>query len=106
MHMDDVIRVFSPEVKSITGSNANQLYILERKGLFPTRVRFSERCSGWYRREVVLVLAARAAGLNDHDIRDLVTRLHEQRVTRFTELEHTAMRTMTATVNTSGAVAA
>ena len=52
-----------------------------RAGRFTPPVALGPRCSAWPAREVDQILAARAAGASDRQIRQLVTRLVAERST-------------------------
>lgn len=42
-----------PEVKRLSGLSRSTIYRLEARGAFPSRVRISERATGWYLRQVL-----------------------------------------------------
>ena len=55
-------------------------------GLFPAFVQLGGRCIGLPEHELEQLLRARIAGLPDADIRNLVTRIHEERARAAAEL--------------------
>ena len=48
------------EVKHVTGLSRVTRWRLERRGLFPRKVRLTERCVGWQESEITAWLKARA----------------------------------------------
>lgn len=50
-----------------------------REGLFPPQIRIGARASGFLSHEVDAVIAARAAGVSDAELRDIVTQLVAKR---------------------------
>lgn len=58
----------------------------EKAGLLPTPVRLSVKRVGWIEAELDDVLAARAAGWNDDEVRQLVRGLIADRTARVAEL--------------------
>jgi prophage regulatory protein len=61
-----------PEVIQITGLSNTSIFERIREGLFPTSVSLGGRAVGFLDFEVFAVVAARAAGHNDEQIRHLV----------------------------------
>ena len=55
-------------------------------GLFPSFVQLGGRCIGLPEHELEQLLRARIAGLPEADIRNLVTRIHEERARAAAEL--------------------
>ena len=69
-----------PEVKAVTGQRSHSpIYIDIKAGLFTAGVAIGQRAKGWPDYEVEAITAARIAGKSDHEIRQLVTRLHAKR---------------------------
>jgi len=50
-----------PQVEAKTGLKKTQIGTLEKRGLFPQRVKISERASGWVESEVDAYLERRVA---------------------------------------------
>ena len=70
-----------PAVKAETGHRSHAtIYNAIRAGLFTKPVQIGERAVGWPSFEVQAINAARIAGKTDPEIRELVARLHAQRV--------------------------
>lgn len=70
-----------PETKAETGFRSNtSIYNEINKGLFPRPVKIGSRASGWPDYEVRAVCAARIAGQSEEEIRELVNRLHDERL--------------------------
>jgi len=63
-------------------SNAS-VYSLIRRGLWTQPVKIGLRSSGWPDVEVKKLIAARIAGCNEDQIRELVARLHADRAAHF-----------------------
>lgn len=61
------------------GVSPSQVDRMEKDGFVPSRVRFGERACGWPIAEVEQVIALRAAGADDQEVRSLVGRLHSKR---------------------------
>lgn len=75
------------EVKTVTGSRSHAtIYNAVKAGLFPQAVPLGVRTVGWPSDEVETVLAARVAGADDTELRDLVQQLHESRRTKYQNL--------------------
>lgn len=55
--MNQVIRL--PEVKRLSGLSRSTIYRLEAQGSFPSRIRISERTTGWYLHQVTSWLESR-----------------------------------------------
>jgi prophage regulatory protein len=64
---------------SETGRKPSTLYQDIRAGLFVAPVKVGQRSSAWPSEEVAAIIAARAAGNTDDEIRALVVRLHAAR---------------------------
>ena len=71
-----------PEVKAQTGHRSHaSIYTAIRAGTFTRPVNIGERSVGWPDYEVKAINAARIAGQNDAEIKELVNRLHVKRTT-------------------------
>lgn len=57
---DRIIKL--PEVMSMTGLSRSSIYLLIKKGSFPTQVKLSTRSSGWFWREIYSWLESRPRG--------------------------------------------
>ncbi len=75
-----------PDVLLREGFANSTLYDSIKRGTHTRPVALGPNSSGWPEHEVDLLMAARMAGKSDDEIRDLVNRLHAQRVELFTEL--------------------
>ena len=70
-----------PAVKAETGHRSHaSIYTAIKAGLFTKPVPIGERSVGWPDYEVKAINTARIAGKTEADIRDLVNRLHAQRI--------------------------
>lgn len=70
-----------PAVKAETGHRSHaSIYTAVREGLFTKPVRIGERSTGWPSLEVEAINAARIAGKSKVEIKELVNRLHAQRL--------------------------
>ena len=70
-----------PAVKAETGHRSNaSIYNAIRAGLFTKPVQIGERSVGWPDYEVAAVNSARIAGKSEGELRELVKRLHANRV--------------------------
>ena len=70
-----------PAVKAETGHRSHaSIYTAVREGLFTKPVAIGERSRGWPLREVQAINAARIAGRTKPELRELVNRLHAQRL--------------------------
>lgn len=70
-----------PEVKRVLGHRADaSVYNAIRDGLFTTGVAIGQRAKGWPDYEAQRSHRARVAGKSEAQIRELVERLHAQRV--------------------------
>lgn len=71
-----------PAVKAEMGHRSHaSIYNAIRSGLFTKPVRIGQRSVGWPAYEVQAINAARIAGMHEAEIRELVDRLHAQRLT-------------------------
>lgn len=69
-------------VKSSIGHKSHaSVYNDIREGLFTRSVSIGSRAVGWPDYEVYAICQARIAGWSDAQIRELVTQLHEKRLT-------------------------
>ena len=76
-----------PAVKAETGHRSHAtVYNAINAGLFTKPVKISERSVGWPDYEVEAICAARIAGQTESEIKELVIRLHTQRVDRLASL--------------------
>lgn len=67
-------------VKAELGYRSNaSIYTQVREGLFPKPVPIGQRSVSWPDYEVQAIMAARIAGKNDDEIRELVADLHAKR---------------------------
>lgn len=72
-----------PAVKAETGHRSHaSIYSAIKAGLFTTGVAIGPRSKGWPSEEVKAINSARIAGKSELEIRELVTRLHAERVLR------------------------
>lgn len=70
-----------PAVKAETGHKSQaSIYNAIRAGLFTKPVQIGLRSVGWPHYEVCAINAARIAGKNETELRELVGRLHTQRM--------------------------
>lgn len=75
------------EVQAEFGDRSHtSVYTRIKDGLFTQPVKTGARCSAWPKHEIEVIKAARVAGKTDDEIRELVTRLHAERIMRFVEL--------------------
>lgn len=69
-----------PAVMAETGHRSHAtIYSAIRRGLFPKPVPIGDRSVGWPDYEVKAINAARIAGQNEAQIKELVNRLHVKR---------------------------
>ena len=69
------------EVKAATGHRSHaSIYTAIKAGLFTSGVAIGQRSRGWPSSEVKAINAARIAGKTEAEIRELVQRLHAQRL--------------------------
>ncbi len=74
-----------PAVKAETGHKSHaSIYNAINAGLFTRPVKIGERSVGWPSEEVLAINAARIAGKAESEIKELVNRLHAQRIERAT----------------------
>lgn len=73
-----------PAVKAETGTSRSTIYLRIQQGLWPKPVKLGPRSVGWPVNEVAALNAARIAGLEDGEIRSLVTKLEAARKAAFT----------------------
>lgn len=69
-----------------SGKSRTQIYADITVGLLPRPVKIGCRASAFPSNEIEQVFAARAAGANDTQLKGLVDRLHDMRVTRLNEI--------------------
>lgn len=75
------------DVKRETGIRAHStIYEAIRDGTFPSPIRIGMRAVGWPSEEIELYCNARIAGLQDDDIRQLVSDMADHRLARLTQL--------------------
>ena len=70
-----------PAVKALSGYSRSTIYLRIAQGLWPKQVSLGPRCVGWPSYEVAALNAARIAGKNDQEIRELVAKLEAARKT-------------------------
>lgn len=63
------------QVVSRTGLGRSTIYAQVGAGVFPPNIPLGARAVGWLESEVDAVIAARAAGAAEHEVRELVTSL-------------------------------
>jgi prophage regulatory protein len=69
------------EVKSQTGHRSHaSIYAAIKAGLFTKPVPIGQRAVGWPSDEIDAINTARIAGMQEPEIRELVTRLHAKRL--------------------------
>ena len=74
-----------PAVKAETGHKSHaSIYNAINAGLFTRPVKIGERSVGWPSEEILAINAARIAGKAESEIKELVNRLHAQRIERAT----------------------
>ena len=70
-----------PAVKAETGHRSHaSIYTAIKNGTFTQPVQIGQRSVGWPDHEVKAINAARIAGKSETEIKELVIRLHAQRV--------------------------
>ena len=70
-----------PAVKAETGHRSHaSIYNAIKNGTFTQPVQIGQRSVGWPDHEVKAINAARIAGKSETEIKELVIRLHAQRV--------------------------
>lgn len=74
-----------PAVKAETGASRSTIYLRIQQGLWPKPVKLGPRSVGWPASEIAALNSARIAGLEDSEIRDLVTRLESARKSAFSQ---------------------
>ena len=75
--MEKILRL--PAVIERIGKTRSPLYADMQAGLFVKPIKLGARAVGWPESEVCCVIDARIAGASDEHIRQLITRLHNQR---------------------------
>lgn len=73
-----------PAVIARTGTSRSTTYLRISQGLWPKPVRLGPRAVGWPEHEVGAINAARIAGKSDEEIRQLVTELEADRLSKKT----------------------
>lgn len=63
-----------------TGMAMTTVWDMQQKGLYPNFFKITTRSSGLYEDEHDRVMKLRAAGATDSQIRDLVNRIHQERI--------------------------
>ena len=69
------------KVVNVMGMSRSTLYFRIRQGLMTPPVKLGQRCVAWPEHEVFAINAARMAQKSDTEIRELVARLQQQRMT-------------------------
>jgi prophage regulatory protein len=74
------IKVIRPlEARAISGTSKTRLWELQKEGLMVSHIKIGHRATGFLEHEIQTLLAARAAGYDDEQIKVLVQRLENQR---------------------------
>ena len=74
--MNPTLRILrKPELTTKIGLGLTQIDRQEASGLLPRRFQIAKRAVGWAEHEIDAVIAARANGRSEDDIRKLVKRL-------------------------------
>ena len=68
-----------PDVKRGTGLSRSTIYLRITQGLWPKPINLGARAVGWPESEMEAVNAARIAGKNNDEIRELVKKLERSR---------------------------
>ena len=68
-----------PEIERRFGKRRSTMYAEQAAGLFPPPIALGARSVGWLEAEVVTLVAARAAGLSDDQLRSLLGTLVARR---------------------------
>lgn len=76
-NMPQILRL--PSVKAHSGLSRSSLYNRIAQGLWPKPVNLGGRAVGWPSNEVTTVIAARIAGKNNSEVRQLVAKLEAAR---------------------------
>lgn len=72
-----------PAVKAESGASRSTIYLRIQQGLWTKPVKLGPRSVAWPASEIAALNAARIAGMDDGEIRALVTRLEASRKTVF-----------------------
>lgn len=78
---NSIIRL--PTVLEIVGFSRATLYAQIKQGVFPKPVNIGSRSVGWVVDEVHTVLNARIAGVNNNELVSLVSKMYQERQSRF-----------------------
>jgi len=78
--MNNLLRL--PAVMNATGQTRSTLYLRIKQRLMTPPVKLGERCAAWPADEVAAINAARIAGKNNDQIRELVAKLEQQRAAK------------------------
>ncbi len=71
-----------PDVLAITGQTRSTHYLRIKQGLMTPPVKLGERCAAYPADEIAAINAARIAGKNTEEIRELVAKLEQQRAAK------------------------
>lgn len=71
-----------PNTMALTGSSRSKLYADIKNKTFPPQISIGSRAVAWLSSEIDAWLTARAAGVSEDDLRDLVARLIKERAER------------------------
>lgn len=72
-----------PAVKAESGASRSTIYLRIQQGLWTKPVKLGPRSVAWPASEIAALNAARIAGMDDGEIRALVTKLEASRKTAF-----------------------
>lgn len=75
-----------PAIESLFGTSCSTIYREISLGTFPKAVKISARSVGWPSGEIEKINAARLAGKSDDEIREIVAKIHEDRIRSIEEL--------------------
>ncbi|WP_370243696.1 helix-turn-helix transcriptional regulator [Marisediminitalea sp.] len=79
MNVNETRILLKPEIKAATGLSNTSLHCYINAGLIPPYIKLGSRSVGLMKFEVDAIMAARAAGHSDDQIRNLVEKLVEKR---------------------------
>lgn len=81
--MDDLVFERAAEVVPAVGVSRATFFANIQRGLWTKPVALGPNSSAWPKHERMTLMSARMAGKSDDEIRELVKRLHAQRVELF-----------------------
>lgn len=79
--------ILAPAAQQMLGRSRSSRERDTRAGLLPPPIRISYRRTGYLRREIAAIVAARAGGATDDEIREIVRRLMSERARRAEALD-------------------